>query len=170
MIINIFRMTSLVALFYVTTVIAAPPSYILQFPDQQAWKLGHQQKQGDSFLQEFVKSNESVQNWSEIVTISHMKQAAKVDANVVTQRTIDGLRKGCPSFKHSVVASDQTHVIFRWSDEGCGGWPAQEGVMRIISDGDGVFNFQYAYLKNKASPNFDSWVEIISEAKIVRQE
>lgn len=42
--------------------------------------------------------------------------------------------------------------------------------MRIVSVGDGVFNFQYAYLKNKASPNFDGWVEIISEAKIVRQE
>lgn len=163
-------MASLVALFYVTAAIAAPPSYMLQFPEQQTWKLGHQQKQGDSFLQEFIKSSESVQAWSEIVTISHMKQAAKPDVNVVTQRTIDGLRKGCPSLKHSVIASDQTHVIFRWSDEGCGGWSAQEGVMRIVSVGDGVFNFQYAYLKNKASPNFDGWIEIISEAKIVRQE
>lgn len=41
---NIFRMASLVALFYVTAAIAAPPSYMLQFPDQQTWKLGHQQK------------------------------------------------------------------------------------------------------------------------------
>ena len=165
---NVFRITCLAALLYVTTAIAAAPGYVLRFPDQQGWKLGHQQTQGESFLHEFVKSNESVQAWTEMVTIWHMKQVAKTNADIVTKRTIDGLRKGCPSFNHSVIANDHSYVIFRWSHEGCCGWPAQEGVMQITSTGDGVFNFQYAYLKNNASPNFEDWVKIISDAKIVR--
>lgn len=162
------RSFSLLALLYVTLATAAAPGYVLRFPDQQDWKLGHEQRQGDSFIQEFVKRHESVQAWSEIVTISRMKLATKASADTVTMRTIDGLRKGCPSFSHSVLASDLAHVIFRWSDEGCGGWPAQEGVMQITSTDDGVFNFQYAYLKNKASPDFEGWVKIISEAKALR--
>ncbi len=168
MIKHTFRISSLLALLYVTLATAAAPGYVLRFPDQQDWKLGHEQKQGDSFIQEFVKRHERVQAWSEMVTISHMKLATKVSADAVSKRTIDGLRKGCPSFNHSVLSSDLTHVIVRWSDEGCGGWPAQEGVMQFTSTDDGVFNFQYAYLKNKASPDFEGWVKIISEAKILR--
>ena len=164
---NIARVLSLLSLFFIEAVMAAPPGYVIQFPAQQNWKIGHEQRQGNSFIQEFVKSDESVQAWSEMVTISHMEQPTRTSVETVVTRTINGLKKGCPSFKHSVISNNSTTVIFRWSDDGCGGWPAQEGVMHIAATENGVFNFQYAYLKNKVSPSVDEWVNTISEVKIV---
>jgi hypothetical protein len=164
---NYALMISLLSLFYVAAVMAAAPGYVIQLKDPQNWKIGHQQTKGNSFIQEFVRSNEDVNAWSEILTISHMEQPTKTSVETVVTRIINGLKNGCPSFRHSVLSSNQTEVMFRWSDEGCGNWPAQEGVMRIIATDNGVFNFQYAYIKSKASPSFDEWVKILSAAKVV---
>lgn len=164
---NIVHATSLLSLFFVGTVMAAPPSYVIKFPDQQNWKVGHEQRQGNSFIQEFVKNNESIKAWSEMVTISHMEQPIKTSVETVTTQAINGLKNGCPSFRHSVISNNRTTVIFRWSDEGCAGWPAQEGIMHITATENGIFNFQYAYLKNKASPRVDEWLTILSEAKVI---
>jgi hypothetical protein len=164
---NIFRVIPLLSLFFAETIMAAPPGYVVKFPDQQNWKIGYEQKQGNSFIQEFVKSNESVQAWSEIVTVLYRPLPAKMSAEAVAKRTIDVFEKRCPSFKHSGISRNPTTVMFRWSDEGCGGWAAQEGVMHITTTENGVFNFQYAYLKNKVSPPVDEWIKRLSEAKVL---
>ncbi|GHU20162.1 hypothetical protein FACS189475_08610 [Betaproteobacteria bacterium] len=39
--------------------------------------------------------------------------------------------------------------------------------MRFIATENGVFNVQYAYLKNKASPRVDEWIKVLSEVKLV---
>lgn len=164
---NMVRTISLLSLLFVKAVMAASPGYVIKLPDQQNWKIVHEQRQGNSFIQEFVKNNESIQAWSEMVTISHVEQSIKTSVETVVAQTINGLKKGCPSFRHSVISNNPTTVIFRWSDEGCGGWPAQEGVMHITATENGVFNFQYAYIKNKVSPLVDEWVKTLSEAKAV---
>ncbi|MDR2240998.1 MAG: hypothetical protein LBE33_11210 [Zoogloeaceae bacterium] len=164
---NIIRIIFLLSLFCAEAVMADPPSYAIKFPNQQNWKIGYEQKRGKSFIQEFVKNDESVQSWSEIMTIIYMEQPVRMNVETAVMRTIDGFEKGCPSFRHSVISENPTTIIFRWSDEGCGGWPAQEGVIRITAAENGAFSFQYAYLKNKASPHIDEWIQTLSDAKVI---
>lgn len=165
---TLLRFTAIAALALAGTAHAAPPSYELTLPDQPAWAIGHQQVSGDAFLKEYVKDGETVKGWSELVTVMHMTPKVKVSAEAVAERSIAGLGKGCPSLKHTVLSSDPARVVFRWSDEGCGGWPAQEVVSHIVATDTGVMNFQYAYIKGKATPDFESWVTRIAGAKVTQ--
>ncbi len=162
------RFSALATLALVSTAHAAPPGYELNLPDQPAWSIGHQQVSGDAFIKEYVKEGETVKGWSELVTVMHMTPKNKTTAVDVAQRTIAGLGKDCPSFDYRVLISEPSRVIFQWSDDGCGGWPAQEVVSNIVTTETGVMNFQYAYFKGKANPNFESWVNRIAGAKVAQ--
>ncbi|MDR1276866.1 MAG: hypothetical protein LBL72_10890 [Candidatus Accumulibacter sp.] len=139
----------------------------MTFPENEVWKTAFEQKRGTEYLVELTQGGEKIESWTQLVTQSY-RIFPKERFRALVELTVSGLRKDCPSLQTTFLKNEPFNVIYRWSDGGCGGFPAQEAIMRFDYVENGVANLQYAYYKSKANPNFDLWIKYISDAELVK--
>lgn len=118
----------------------------LELPDHDPrWEVGHTDSSGATFIVEYVRKGESVEDWSELVTVLFT-------AIPLTPETfapyIDLLRhelgKNCWSFEWSEEHRTDTELVLDWRHRGCAPHPAQHVVARYFLADGGVYSLQYA--------------------------
>ena len=161
------RTLSFILMFLANSVFAADsfPVWKMDFPENETWQTAFEQKRGPEYMVELTQGGEKIESWSQLVTQSY-RILPKAKFHALVDLTISGLRQGCPSLQTTFLKNEPYNVIFRWSDNGCGGFPAQEAIMRIDYIESGTINLQYAYYKGKANPNFDLWIKYLSDTEI----
>lgn len=159
------RLVTVFTLLLCATALAleAPPRYVIAFPPAEDWKSGYSQEVGGEYIVEYTQGGESVEAWSQLVTCTY-RRLPKKKFDDLMRLTLDNLKHGCPSFKHEVLEEKPFKLVYRWSHEGCRGWPGQEVVTRYEYVDGGVLNLQYAYVRGKATPDFSAWVRLVSGA------
>lgn len=140
------------------------PFWDVDFPDSEGWKIGHKQIASDFYVMEWVPRDESVKDWSQMVTYTH-EIAEKASFQTLMNAIIVQLQINCPSFTASVLEKSETSVVFRWQDDGCQGYPPQKVIAKYIYEGGGLLGLQYAYYPEKTNSDFALWQERIINAK-----
>lgn len=114
-----------------------PPAF-----DGRGWVVGHQQRNANESLTEYVLPGQTVDNWRELVTSTVHFQPVPVERLVDEIHTL--MSKDCPSLVWNVVRQDQRTIIFEWRDSGCGGDEPQAELDRITIEKDGLYRLAYA--------------------------
>jgi len=143
-----------------------------QFPmwdtgdDKREWVIGNTQKTDRGYLLEFTLNNESISNWTELVTQQYY-QVGNVDLDVFIKLNLDNIANGCETFTSEINESSASNIIAIWSHEGCGGFPATREIFRVVKLDDGVLIMRYAvYTKKTDLSFFQKWLTIIKEAHV----
>lgn len=99
------------------------------------WIVGHHayDRQKGEIL-EFVRPGESVEDWSELITVQRMPTGCGHATPQATLEHVQSLREDtCPgATKWRLIESSDTSVTFEWQASACGGWTDQHEVSKII--------------------------------------
>ena len=141
--------------------------------DDRVWKLGHTAAQGDQTVWEYVLSGETVENWTELITVQSFTGSLGSTAPVEALRRVRDLTlHDCPDAMWSVIRESETEVLFEWREEGCQG-PVdsddQYGISRIIKGSLGLHIVSYG---NKRQPHLpeterSEWIDRLSQAELI---
>ena len=113
-------------------------------------------------------NGESVENWSELVTIQFfpgVQTQTNPDIFEASQRT--NLSSVCPEVKWDSVSQSESERIWKWSVEGCQGQPDQSEVA-ILRKTDGGFHVWHYAIKKSPMPseNETIWLEKLKAIQI----
>jgi hypothetical protein len=114
------------------------------------WKEGTSKINNEQYLVHYIKTDDTLENWSLILT-SHTFYT-HIEADWLYDYTIKDLAKDCPSFIYEVIEKTPGSIIFEWSNTGCNGNPAIQEIKKIVNQN------KYVYSISLTSKN-DQWFE-----------
>ena len=127
--------------------------------------------EGKYSLTELVPKGETVQNWSELITIQNFASVLGTpEAHLNQLKTIR--EKHCPgSTTWNVIAKDEHSILYEWKAKPCAGWPDQHEISRFI---DGQWNrFRIAYtakVKEISADKRELMIQSMSKATVKIKE
>lgn len=133
--------------------------------DGRSWKQGFTQESESQArrITEWVLSDETVENWSELVTDFFMQLPANADPQKALQAYFTNM-KALGNIK-SVLSSDPNEIIYEF--QAGSGSVIEHGIHRIFVSKGGLHNVQYA-TKNGAdfTKNKDKWTKLLKQFKV----
>ena len=88
-------------------------SFSLHWPESENWKIGSNQENDKMTMIEFIHSNETFENWTEIGTCTAYKNSTNVPCDVVMNMTFENLKKDSPKAKLTIIEKDEK-AEFPW--------------------------------------------------------
>ena len=111
--------------------------------DERKWKLGYQDAKQNQVIAEFVLENETVENWTELVTAQlfiGLRSEPRYFAEYVKKKTKDT----CPSTVWKTISEQPEDILYEWSVSGCKDIPDQSEIARTHLGRDGLHVIHYA--------------------------
>lgn len=142
----------------------------LQFslPVEQKWVTGNAHTiEGQYSITELVPEGETIDSWSELITIQNFAIVSGTPAQLLDQ--LMAIReKLCPgSTQWNILDEDERSILYEWRAAPCAGYPEQHEISRII---DGNWNrFRIAYTAKSAeipAEKRSSTIQYLSEATV----
>lgn len=140
------------------------PSWDVIFPPTHNWHVGYEREQADQYIIEWVRDDETVEDWSELITFMYHEIPQSMYNGVVNE-TLAGLQQDCPSFGAELLEKTDYNITIEWWDDGCGGWPAQRVVVKYVYVGNGILSLQYAHYVNRTQPEMQHWRAFVLNAE-----
>ena len=140
------------------------------------WTIGNQTSDQNQRIIEFVRPNENIDNWTELLTSQIIRKPPNAEPiDVFVTRIHNKDRKLCPGgFKQKVIArgqrtdTEEASIIYEWEMKGCGPNANQHEVAKIIYGKFSIFRLAYVKRTMKLSPEKrQKWINNLKEAKIV---
>ena len=132
--------------------------------DGKPWKRVSQQGAGSTTLTEFVRPDESLARWHEMLTMQTFERgaASPVDAQAALRAQ---MLERCPGATWQALQQDSSSVLYEWRIAGCAGQEDQHEVARIIDSPRIRMRVAYTY-KGGAMPDSvrESWVSRLGAA------
>lgn len=128
--------------------------------DGRNWKLGWSQNQGSAVFEEYVLDGESVENWTELVTIQFMPGLnEKTNPDIFEAANRRDLSAVCPDIRWNSISQGEDRM-WEWSIQGCQGQPDQSEIARLVRTGEGYHMFHYAIKKSPMpADKREVWIE-----------
>lgn len=146
---------------------------ILQFspPDAQ-WSVGHEQYlKGKSAITEFVRPGETVQNWTELLTVFTFPPKYLLSPDITMKFLKAKIEKRCQNVVWNVIQREEKKVLFEWKITDCSAHPDQHEVALLIYGKWTVFKISYVEKVKELTPEVrDKWIKAFSEAKAVPKD
>jgi hypothetical protein len=161
----------LVILLSGTAAFAANPWFPYDSPDLtfdgRPWKVGFENAAEEGFIREFVLEGQTVENWSELVTVQLFLMDNKVKPETFSNRAKQLIQKTCPNCVWNELSRTSTSMIYEWSVRACKGQPDQSELARVIIGRDGVYVLHYAVKKvPMPASNRKFWLDSLGKVKI----
>lgn len=140
-----------------------------QLPDGAGkWKAaGGSDRQGRT-LAEFVPQDESIENWSRLLTIQFIEQQGLSPVDSMTQLRA-AMQSRCPGSSWKIIQQDSTSVLYEWSIAGCGSNPDQHEIARMLKGNDGIQRIAFTRKGAELEPSErDLWIKTFSEAYVIK--
>jgi Protein of unknown function (DUF2846) len=136
--------------------------------DQRTWHLGSMELPGVQQPKEFVLPGETVDNWTELVTVQLMpgfQERATAESSGLEFK--QKLLTPCPKAAWTVLQEGKTDFTYEWQTTGCKGWDNQYEVSRIIAGKTAMHRI--AYTNRKLPIPEDKrrqWIDLIGKASL----
>lgn len=151
-------------------------SLALDWPDEENWKLGSSQENQQMATIELVRNNETLENWTELGTMTSYKGVTKKNVEQIMQMFFDLTKKTCAEATLSIleksVDADPQWIIFSIEcgkyDDGTG---PESQVWYVIQGKDALYSNQRALKVDKIPDETkQAFVEFFKKAKLVYSE
>jgi hypothetical protein len=141
----------------------------LQLPDGAGkWKAAGGSERRGQTIAEFVPRDESVDNWSQLLTIQFIEQRG-VSPLMVMDQLKSKMQSRCPGSMWRIIQQDSLSVLYEWSIASCGGNPDQHEIARLLKGNDGIQRVAIATKSADFSPSDrEQWVRVLFEAYVVK--
>jgi hypothetical protein len=142
---------------------------IFQAPDGSAkWKAAGGSDRRGRTLAEFVPRDESIENWSRLLTVQFIEQRDVSPMELMTQLRAT-MQNRCAGTSWRIVQQDPTSVLYEWSIAGCGSNPDQHEIARLLRGNDGIQRIAFTRKGAELEPSErEQWIKTFSEAYVVK--
>ena len=129
--------------------------------DERSWKLGWSQNQDGAVYEEYVLEGESVEAWSELVTIQFFPGLQKNTSPDVYEASVKAsLTSTCPSIQWESIYQTKDDRMWKWSIKGCPGQEDQSEIARLKQTSKGFHLWHYAIKQAPLQPDKEkTWVK-----------
>jgi tetratricopeptide (TPR) repeat protein len=132
--------------------------------DGRVWEIGFRKEQPDSRITEYVLMGESVDDWSELVTINEFLGLQKeLNAKEFRQAIRSNLEKICRDVEWVDINATFHDVLYRFNARECDEQEDVYEVARIILTTDRIYTMHYASKKMLITDQVDKWSQILTE-------
>lgn len=137
--------------------------------DNRPWKIGFQGQEGNQKLIEFVVDGETVENWTELVTIQmFVGMTAPVDRWLAGFK--EQMEKDVKPTKWNAIRSSESDVLFEWEIKGHPAIPDQYEIDRLIQGKEGFYFFHYANKNtNISAADRENWIRLMGDIRILTE-
>ena len=157
----------------------APTSYAAEKVkivfDGRQWELGWSAPKNlaasEETTDEYVLHGESVESWTELVTVQFFPGLQK---NVSQEVYITGMKvhflKACPGLVWKDVRVSEKDSMYEWTVANCGGVNDQSEIARVVRTGRGVHVWHYAIKKSPMpSDRQTEWIKNLDAFQVVNR-
>ena len=135
--------------------------------DGRAWAVGHQQRNNNQSITEYVLPGQTVENWKEMVTSEVYFKAIPMSA--VVKMFEAKLARGCPSLVFTVVKQDEQTAVIEWRDSGCGGFEPSSELARFAIEQDRVYRLAYSVKGSLRPDKRTEWMRILGQSPLAER-
>jgi hypothetical protein len=139
--------------------------------DQRKWHVGSTGESRGQRITEWVLPDETVDNWTELVTSQEFPGAQKQMTAEENMALFKKQLNLCPKAMWSVIQGGKDQVLFEWQTSGCRGWDDQYEVDKIITGTTATHRIAYT---NRKLPISDEarhqWIDLIGKASVQAPE
>lgn len=134
--------------------------------DSSGWKFGSGSDRKGQTLVEYVPRDESINNWSKLLTIQFLEDAQSTPGALM-EAARTRMQARCPNVSWNVIREDTTSVLYEWKISGCSGNPDQNEIARLLKGNDGVHRIAYVEkTSNITAPEREKWIKAFSDAYV----
>lgn len=136
--------------------------------DGREWELGYSAKNDTQGIQEYVLKGETVNNWSEMVTVqAFFGLQLKTTPEEFMSSMIKQLKESSPNLVWSVISKSGKDIMFDWKVTNCPGEADQYEIDRAISGSEAIWFLHYATKKLPVSSGKrDEWIKLLSASTL----
>ena len=135
--------------------------------DGKPWKKVSQQADRATTLTEFVRPEESLASWHEMLTMQSFERGSAGPASAADAQSALRARmlERCPGATWEALRQDSASVLYEWRIVGCAGQDDQHEVARIIDSPRTRMRVAYTY-RGGVMPDSvrEGWVKRLGEA------
>jgi hypothetical protein len=132
------------------------------------WKAAAGSERRGRTLMEFVPADESIDNWSRLLTIQFIEEKG-VSQLVAMDRLRVAMQGRCPGSSWQIIQQDSTSVLYEWSIARCGSNPDQHEIARLLRGNDGIQRIAFTRKSAELEPSErEQWIKTFSEAYVVK--
>ncbi|MCC6758925.1 MAG: hypothetical protein IT395_04790 [Candidatus Omnitrophica bacterium] len=139
--------------------------------DGRNWIVGSHDANEQQSITEYVPEGETVDNWTELVTISEFFGLQdQITPTQLMTSMMQMAEENCSGVKKNILQTEGTEsILFEWETKGCkaeipGGSAPEFDISRIIVGKDRIFIMQHASKKALTAEKRDQWIMIISSS------
>lgn len=149
-------------------------SMIKEQPDfryEGPWRHAHShEEKGLYAIDEFVSKNETIDNWTKLVTVQNFakKTASPADPKSMMIGLRQSMEQRCPGVVWNIIRERDDDILYEYHLIECAGHPDQHEIARILYGRWNIWRIAYT---QKGPPMGEQerlkWVEALSEPSIV---
>jgi len=134
--------------------------------DPSGWKFGAGSDRLNQTIAEFVPSNESIDNWTRLLTIQFL-EGEKRSPVTLMEDLKSRMQARCPGSYWGVISQDSLSTLYEWKITGCSDNPDQNEIARLLKGNDGLHRIAYTE-KTRAmdAASRDKWITIFKDAYV----
>ena len=156
-----------------TAAVEPLPDVSLEF-DQREWRVGHEQRAVlNGRIVEWVLPGETVETWTELVTVQTMLRVPAVgalpefSARRLHDATREAVRKMCRNVRWNVVQQTDTEVAYEWQSDRCADGKPQAELAQFFDTRFNVIRVAYAARASQIPPDVrEAWLKRFAAAKV----
>lgn len=150
-------------------------SLSLHWPENENWKVGSNQENDQMTMIELIPSNETLDNWTEIGTMTAIKGAKNIPMDKAMNLMFDQSKKNSPKSKLTFIEKDESvefpWIIFIIESPNFKDDKKSESQLWYIVQGKNSLYTNFRAIKESSIPENlkDKWTKFFKTAKIVYQ-
>jgi hypothetical protein len=144
------------------------------FPkDERDWKLGYRKLDANPILFEFVLPGETVQDWSELVSVQIISNVSlnlsvsKFVADVADQRR--STKPGCAIVSQKILASTPTELLYEQTLAKCAPFRDEYSVRKAIRGPRSLTDVSYTKISEMEDAEKRKWAEIVGRTTSINE-
>jgi len=136
--------------------------------DSSGWKMGFGSDRRGQTIAEYVPANESINNWSKLLTIQFL-EGERRSPPIVMEDLKRSMQTRCPGSFWNIIQQDSASVLYEWKIADCANNADQHELARLLKGNDGVHRIAYTE-KTKAISSVvrDKWINALTGAYVVK--
>jgi hypothetical protein len=144
--------------------------------DPKQWEVGHEAKDQNQSVIEFVRPGETIKNWTELLTLQVLRKPSSPEPiDVLVPKMHQEISTRCPAMKWNVVHrnfssdTEEAGMLYEWTIKDCPPDSDQHEIARVTYGKLNIFRLAYT-VKTSALPREkrDSWIKELSTARVIR--
>ncbi|MBI1883558.1 MAG: hypothetical protein HYS08_05070 [Chlamydiae bacterium] len=136
--------------------------------DGRPWKMGYQAHDESQNITEYVLEGETVDNWTELVTVHQFKNLQnKTTLKELMERMQSDLYRACPATRWEILNETPEDIVYTWQLKNCPDDEDQYEVARLILGKSAIYLIRYTHKASKIDrERYTVWLNLLADVKL----